>query len=224
MSEAAMAKGNQEKSRVFVLSTGRCGSQTFAKACSHITNYTSAHESGRRELMASRVEQSRGHIEVDNRLSWGLGYLDSVVGDDAIYVHLTREIGAVVNSFTKRSNRGIMSAYARDITMGANLNYSSAEIANDYVTCVSKNIEHFLSSKSRVVKIAIESPDSSFRIFWNLINAEGDLERALSEFHTMHNSHSEQLALRDSFVKKLRNIRRKFIRVAKSLPDFLKNA
>ena len=34
---------------------------------------------------------TKGHIEVDNRLSWMLGRLDKVYADDlAIYVHLKR--------------------------------------------------------------------------------------------------------------------------------------
>ena len=34
-----------QRMNVFILNTGRCGSRTFARACAHITNYTSAHES-----------------------------------------------------------------------------------------------------------------------------------------------------------------------------------
>jgi len=30
---------------VFVLNTGRCGSTTFSKACQHVSNFTSQHES-----------------------------------------------------------------------------------------------------------------------------------------------------------------------------------
>ena len=30
---------------VFILCTGRCGSLTFTRACGHMTNFTTAHES-----------------------------------------------------------------------------------------------------------------------------------------------------------------------------------
>jgi hypothetical protein len=30
--------------KIFVTGTGRCGTVTFSKACSHITNYTSGHK------------------------------------------------------------------------------------------------------------------------------------------------------------------------------------
>jgi len=83
--------------RIFVLCTGRCGSMTFAKACSHITNYTSAHESGR------YVDWSYqdNHIEVDNRLSWFLGTLAERY-PDSMFVHLSRNRDAVIESFTRR--------------------------------------------------------------------------------------------------------------------------
>ena len=83
------------KMNVFVLCTGRCGSMTFAKACGHISNYTSAHES--RKQLKPKAPRERFiyldfHIEVDNRLAWFLGTLNEIYGTNAFYVHLKREM------------------------------------------------------------------------------------------------------------------------------------
>ena len=55
---------------IFVLCTGRCGSMTFTKACGHIDNFSSAHESRCGRLGNERLAYPENHIEVDNRLSW----------------------------------------------------------------------------------------------------------------------------------------------------------
>ena len=93
---------------VFVLSTGRCGSTTFVKACKPITNYTAAHESERRRDYGEprdryrSLEYPNNHIEVDNRLAWFLGTLDRRYGIDAFYVHLLRDREEVVRSHLSR--------------------------------------------------------------------------------------------------------------------------
>jgi len=74
---------------IFVLSTGRCGSTTFYKACSHFSNYTSGHETLSSKLGIQRFAYPAFHIESDNRLSWLLGRLDTEYGNSAFYVHLT---------------------------------------------------------------------------------------------------------------------------------------
>jgi hypothetical protein len=87
---------------VFVLCTGRCGSVTFSKACGHITNFTSGHESRRKVWGAARFAYSDNHIETDNRLAWLLGRLDAAHGRDARYVWLTRNEDDVVESFVRK--------------------------------------------------------------------------------------------------------------------------
>ena len=51
---------------IFVLSPGRSGSKTFAEACKHLINYTSAHESrGGKigEVDACHAEDQRGDVD-----------------------------------------------------------------------------------------------------------------------------------------------------------------
>ena len=55
---------------IFILSTGRCGSNTFIKASQHIMNYSSAHESRHGLIGDERLKYPENHIEADNRLSW----------------------------------------------------------------------------------------------------------------------------------------------------------
>ena len=77
---------------VFVLCTGRCGSTTFSKAASHMTNITAGHETRCSLIGNLRLAYPPSHIEVDNRLSWFLGRLDCTYGKNACYVHLQRDL------------------------------------------------------------------------------------------------------------------------------------
>jgi len=172
---------------VFVLNTGRCGSLTFSKACSHIINYTSSHESLTGELGNNRFNYPNFHIEVDNRLSWLLGKLDKYFGNDAFYVHLKRDKFLTAKSFEKRAGKGIMKAYEGDgILMGSN-EKDKFKIALDYVETVNLNISLFLNNKSNKMDINIENPFEDFILFCNKINAVGDLDKSLKEFQTNHN-------------------------------------
>ena len=179
--------------RVLVLCTGRCGSTTFQRACSHFTNYTSGHETRTARLGEARLAYPDHHIECDNRLSWLLGRLDSAFGDDAYYVHLTRDKEAVAQSYAKRVkyDGAIMPAYAKAILMGGmrkNKDTDMIEFARDYVDTVTANITHFLRDKSNVMQIDIETVKQSFPQFCDWIDAKGDLEAAGAEFDVRHNA------------------------------------
>jgi len=172
---------------VFVLCTGRCGSQTFIKACSHFSNYSSAHESRMALLGLERLGYPDNHIEADNRLSWLLGRLDKLYGDEAIYVHLRRDTEAVAASYAKRDGTGIMRAY-RDpgIIMGLPKRADPVTVAADYCATVNTNIELFLKDKSRQMTFWLERAQRDFPVFCDLIGARGDLASALSEFNVRH--------------------------------------
>jgi hypothetical protein len=63
---------------VFVLTTGRSGSLTFAEACRRITNYTTGHETRVGRVGPERLAYPDRHIEVDHRLAWFLGRMDGL--------------------------------------------------------------------------------------------------------------------------------------------------
>ena len=173
---------------VFVLCTGRCGSTTFAKACEHIENFSSAHESRCKLLGNERFSYPKNHIEIDNRLSWLLGRLDDSYGDDSYYVHLRRDSMKVAESFTRRYEKGIIKAYRGGIIMGPPKDADPIEVSLDYCKTVNSNISLFLKDKSKKMEFNLESYEIDFPCFWEAIGAEGNMQHAMSEFSVSHNA------------------------------------
>lgn len=176
---------------IFVLCTGRCGSTTFTKACSHISNFTSSHESRCKFLGDERFLYPNNHIEVDNRLTWLMGRLDQKYGNAAFYVHLRREDSEVATSFLNRYERGIIRAYRGDgIIMGLSESANPMEVSLDYCKTVNENITLFLKDKDRKMEFHLDSYEADFPRFWEQICAQGDFEKALSEFSRNYNGKS----------------------------------
>lgn len=175
---------------IFILCTGRCGSVTFIEAAKHISNYSAGHETRTALTGHARFAYPVGHIEADNRLSWLLGRLDARYGDEAVYVHLQRDILDTAQSFLKRNDRGIMRAYRADILMGANKRNDAQDLAFciDYCLTVDANIRLFLKDKTRKMNFALESASADWMRFWDLIEAEGDLDKALACWNVKHNA------------------------------------
>ena len=180
--------GSSSEMNIFILNTGRCGSTTFIKACQHITNYSSAHESQSTLIGESRLAYPENHIEADNRLSWILGRLDAAYGDDAFYVHLSRETNKTAESFARRNDFGIMKAYREGILMQEEQSDSALELAQDYIETIESNITLFLKDKTHTLEFSLENAEQDFKRFWKLINAKGDFEAALSEWNTSYNA------------------------------------
>jgi len=183
---------------VFVLTTGRTGSTTFYKACRHISNYSVSHESRCMIIGDDRLQFSDFHIEVDNRLSFFLGTLDKLYGDDAIYIHLLRNEELVVNSYNKRwyGRNSIMNTFAEAIHYFRVKNLSSKQkedLTRSYVKTTNDNIDLFLKDKSKVLVISLENILNDYKEFWKFIKAEGDLNKALSTFSKRYNTTEEYL-------------------------------
>ena len=173
---------------VFILNTGRCGSTTFIKACQHINNYSAAHESRATFIGEQRLAFPDNHIEADNRLSWILGRLDNTYSDNAFYVHLMREKNSTAESFSKRTDFGIMKAYREGILMQEQENDSALELAHDYIETIETNISLFLKDKTHTLEFNLENAEQDFARFWQAINAQGDFEAALTEWNTSYNA------------------------------------
>lgn len=173
---------------VFVLNTGRCGSTTLIAACQHITNYSSAHESRAACIGDDRFAFPNNHIEADNRLSWVLGRLDRIYGNNAYYIHLKRDHEATAASFLRRYDRGIMRAYRKGILFENAAGKNPLDVCRDYCDTVDSNIEHFMRDKTHTMVFRLESAKDDFRKFWDWIQAEGDIEKALSEWDHKHNA------------------------------------
>lgn len=174
---------------IFILNTGRCGSMTFIKACEHITNFSSAHESRCDQLGDARLAYPDNHIEADNRLSWFLGKLDKQYGDNAIYVHLKRNNNDTATSYAKRLfPGGIIPAYRKGILQHLPDDTPDLSVSLDYCDTVNSNIELFLKDKTRKLEFNLENAKQDFKKFWAFIDAEGDLDSALAEFNIAYNS------------------------------------
>jgi hypothetical protein len=173
---------------IFILNSGRCGSTTFIRTCQHITNYSAQHESRCGLIGEERLNYPQNHIEADNRLSWFLGRLDQKYGDDAFYVHLSREREATAISFARRTDFGIMQAYRDGIMLELQGNPSPQKMALDYLDTIDANIELFLKDKSQKMDFKLENSKDDFKAFWQRIGAEGDLDAALAEWDTRHNA------------------------------------
>ena len=171
---------------VFVLTTGRSGSLTFAEACRHITNYSSGHESRVGLVGAERLAYPNDHIEIDNRLAWFPGRLAAAYGDDAFYVHLRRDESATAASFVKRWNKPAMRAYRQGILWDVDAGTDRMDLALDLVRTLNSNIELYLRDKSATMTIDIEEATAAFPDFWARIGAKGDLEAALAELSVKH--------------------------------------
>ncbi len=173
---------------VFILNTGRCGSSTFIKACQHITNYSSAHESLSTETGSLRFNYPPDHIEADNRLSWLLGRLDKVYGNSAFYVHLKRKPEDTIASFSRRIDYGILKAFEQGILMHEQHFIPASNIAADYIETVEANIELFLKDKTNKLDVSLETVKADFTKFWEKINAQGHLSEALKEWGIHYNA------------------------------------
>jgi hypothetical protein len=174
---------------VFVLNTGRCGSSTFIKACQHITNFSCAHESRCHLLGEARFAYPVNHIEADNRLAWFLGKLDYYYGDNAVYVHLKRNRDATANSYSKRMfPGGIIPAYREGILQFLPDEVALVSVCQDYYDTVNSNIELFLKDKSRKLLFELENAKRNYPKFWELVQAQGDINAALAEFNTAYNA------------------------------------
>ncbi len=173
---------------VFVLSTGRSGSHTFVAASSHMTSHTAGHETRIGFIGEDRLAYPPDHIEADNRLTWLLGRLQDRFGDDAYYVHLTRDDTETAQSFVARYDRGIMHAYRTGIINRPSPDIEPLTMALDYVHTVERNIAAFLAGKPHTMVVRLENAKEDFRAFWDWIGATGDLDAALAEWDVRHDA------------------------------------
>ncbi len=194
---------------IFILTTGRSGSVTFDKACQHITNYSSSHESRARILGDERLNYPGNHIEADNRLSWFLGRLDEKYGNTAFYVHLKRNDNDTAKSYSQRMfPGGIIPAYKKGIMLGLTKETCNVSVSLDYCNTVNSNITCFLKDKDKKLNMNLENIKEGFRVFWDAIGAEGDLVAALAEFDTNYNQlkdHQERRR-KKSFIHRIKKL------------------
>jgi len=206
---------------VFILSTGRCGSATFIKACKYINNYSSEHESRVSLFGEERLAYEECHIESDNRLSWFLGRLDREFGDNAFYVHLTRDREATARSYAKRLDpKLLMNSYMHGIYMGIDDEQSPYDLALDMYDTINENIKVFLENKSNKMNMTLENIQEEYPVFWQRIGAQGSLDSALKEWNIQHNATKIDDYRPPHFMLRVIN---KLVRTVIKFPRFLRD-
>ena len=181
---------------IFVLSAGRVASTTFANACKHITNFSSAHESRAGMLGADRLDFPAAHIEIDNRLVWFLAQLQSRFASDVGYVYLTRDKEEIARSYVQRwhLNESIVRAYGHGLLMKPHIKKSERlGICRDYVESTDFMIKHFLQDKPNKLFIDVKQLSDEFEMFFNWIGAKGDLASCISELSIYSNKNKSGL-------------------------------
>lgn len=180
--------------RVFVLGTGRCGTQTFVRACEHFDNFTAGHETRRTELGPDRVEYPDGHIEADNRLSWLLGELaQRYDGGEVLYVHLRRNVDEVVASFRQRWDSSFRASIIRAFAHGIMIQTADwpeeqvDDVCRYYVDVVTSNIRTFLAER-RSVELWLHELPATFPDFMSAIGANGPMADIRRELTIRHNA------------------------------------
>lgn len=170
---------------VFVLGTGRCGSVTFSKACQHLTNFTTSHESP----FPPRFRWEYGQIEVSPRLTWVLPQLrQAYAHDDSVFfVHLVRQRELVCQSWIRRGmQRG--AGFFGNLAWGQR-HMPPPEIvaATCYDTMtglINEFLEHFPDNS---MTIRLEEAAGMWDTFCDAIDAQGDREAGRREFATVYN-------------------------------------
>jgi hypothetical protein len=205
--------------RVFVLTTGRSGSTTFARACAHINNFTVGHESRWGLIGIDRFRYAEQHIEVDNRLAWLLGRIEEYFGAEPFYVHLIRDRTGVAQSYFQRrlGRNSIIRAYSYGILYR---DQATLDDCLDYYETINANIRFFLQNKPNKLEFDLAQSEHDFRLFWEAIGAQGDLQAGLDEWKMPYNKLGTELGRKSSVLKGYEKIKR----IAGQLPDFLKNA
>lgn len=175
--------------RVFVLTTGRSGSTTFAEACTHIEGMTSGHEI-HAGMIEGRLEYPNNHIESDNRLVWFLGTLDRLYDDeDTFYVHLTRDREKVAYSYRDRWQGAI--CVARHFYHGILMNRAKPDMARALEACrllvdtVEDNVAFFLSRRQNWVTVRMESLEEDFFKFMDAAGLQGDRDKIMTALRTV---------------------------------------
>ena len=80
-----------------------------------------------------------------------------------------------------------MRAYRKKVYIGLAQSSDPLDVALDYCHTVNSNILLFLKDKPRQMHFRLEFAKEDFKLFWQLIGAQGDLDAALAEWDHKYN-------------------------------------
>jgi len=192
--------------RVFVLTTGRAASATFAEAAALIDGMTTGHES-HRGMLEGRLDYPDNHLESDNRLVWFLGSLDRLYDDaDTFYVYLHRDPERVAYSYRERwhIDVSVVRAFYHAVLM--NKKKPDADVALKacrlFVDTVEDNIRFFLKGRSNWAEIRVETLEEDFFNFMNKSGLTGDREKISLALNRVSNA-SKRKGKKNGFLHRL---------------------
>lgn len=193
--------------RVFVLTTGRTASKTFASACKHLDDMTSGHETRTRKI-SGRLDYPDNHVEVDNRLAWFLGGLDKKYDDNStFYVHLTRDTDKVVESYLLRWHMtvSIVRAFYHGILMTPKKPHPdrARQSCRLFAETVDENIRYFLKNRNNWTHVRVENLEQDFLAFMSAAQLDGDRDAIISELRDIKNVNKKKYR-RKTQINKLR--------------------
>lgn len=192
--------------RVFVLTTGRAASATFAEAAALIDGMTAGHET-HRGMLEGRLDYPDSHIESDNRLVWFLGSLDRLYDDaDTFYVYLHRDPERVARSYRERWHIAvsIVRAFYHALLMHRDKPdpNRALQACRLFVTTVEDNIRFFLRDRPNWVEVRVEFLEQDFFQFMDRAGLTGDREKIAAVLNSVRNI-SKRQGKGNTFLRRL---------------------
>ncbi len=182
--------------RIFVLTTGRAASATFAEAAALIDGMTAGHET-HRGMVEGRLDYPDSHVESDNRLVWFLGSLDRLYDDaDTFYVYLHRDPERVARSYRERWHITVSVVRAFYHAFLMNRDKPDPERALQacrlFVATVEDNIRFFLRHRRNWAEVRVESLEQDFFAFMQQAGLTGDREKISAVLSSIRNVSKRQ--------------------------------
>lgn len=175
---------------VFVISSGRTATTTFAQAASHLPGWTADHETRVSLPLADRVDYPEHHIEADNRLLFYLPQLETRFGDDALYVYLVRDPEKIAQSYAKRWHLtvSVVRAYTHGLRMIPRVSEDDVlSHCRDFVAYADQTFRAFLDRQTNVQFFDIEDAETEFTAFARHLGLDAP-EAALAVWRETHNA------------------------------------
>ncbi|NDU99871.1 hypothetical protein [Pseudoroseicyclus tamaricis] len=178
-------------SHVFVLSAGRTGTTTFARAAAALPGFTAGHESRAEAHLAERLDYPDRHIEADNRLVFFLPQLEARFGPRAHYVYLRREPAEIAASYARRWHLtvSIPRAFTQGVRMRPRTRRGEVTAAcRDYADWVDSTVSLFLASQRHAMVVDLAEAEAGFARVAEWIGAGEVPQAARDAWGERHNA------------------------------------
>ncbi len=174
--------GTLDGMRVFVVGTGRCGSVTFYQACSHMTNFSSGHETLATQKIGC-LNYPDDHIECSPPLLLSAPALIKAY-PDAKWIHLVRERESCIKSLEGQVAESLKRFAGQWWLRQKPEPKSAAPVFYD--TCI--GLAEALLPRDRMLVVQMESAYQSWEEVWAFLGAQGNFEASRNEWLKKYNS------------------------------------